>query len=158
MTKVGHGYISTWLWERDGHMECSEWKSRTTQKLYSLVFFTLRTVFQWVGIMEFAYRVDCWNIVRKSCCDQNDPPTVHLLMACLLGRASSRRNSCNSWDLSSLWVLSNGTVKVTLLLGIISAYQLLCLFCRWWHSHPSSSCDRYNLIKCVGGRVNLSVS
>ena len=43
----------------------------------------------------FAYRVDCRNIVRKSCCDQKVAPTVHLLRACLLGRASAQRTLRN---------------------------------------------------------------
>ena len=62
--------------QRDG---CIEWKSQTRWKLYSLVIFTLPTAFQWVGIKEFAYWVDC----------------VCLLRACLFGRASSQRNSHN---------------------------------------------------------------
>ena len=77
--------------QRDGRIECSELKSQTRQKLYSLIFFTLPTVFQRVDIKEFAYRVDCGNIVCKSCCGQKDAPTVHLLRACLLGRASLPR-------------------------------------------------------------------
>ena len=69
--------------------------SRTRQKLYSLIFFTLPTVFQRVGIKEFAYHVDCGNIVCKSCCGRKDAQTVHPLRACLLGRASSQRNLHN---------------------------------------------------------------
>ena len=39
--------------------------------------------------------VDCGNIVRKNCCGRKDAPTVRLVRACLLGRASSQRNSRN---------------------------------------------------------------
>ena len=36
-----------------------------------------------LGIKEFAYRVDCGNIVRKSCCGRMDAPTVQGLFAWL---------------------------------------------------------------------------
>jgi len=64
---------------------------------------------QRVGIKEFAYRVDCGNIVRKSCCGQMDARTVHLLRSCLLSRASSQ------WNLRNL----PGVIKFSGPIGIL---------------------------------------
>ena len=75
-------------------------------KLYRLITFTLPAVFQRVGSKEFAYCVDCENIVRMSCFGRKDAPTVHLLRAWLLGTEHLPRRIC----------------------AIISAYQPLFVF------------------------------
>ena len=49
----------------------------------ALVFLTLPVAIQRVGMAASAYRVDCGNIARRSCCDGNYAPTGHLWSSCL---------------------------------------------------------------------------
>ena len=58
-------------------------KSPARRNMCALVFLTLPVAIQRVGMAASAYRVDCGNIARRSCCDGNYAPTGHLWSGCL---------------------------------------------------------------------------